>query len=163
MNAKKKKKTKKPAPAGPDSTTSETLEEAEPLQVLDDATSEESPPEPGPEEDPLKDQLLRLQADFENFRRRTQRERSELYQRANEDLIGELLSVLDHFELGFDNAAEHEANPDVVAGFRMVFDQALTTLGKFGLKPIDAVGQAFDPHLHEAVTQMPSESTSTRP
>jgi molecular chaperone GrpE len=159
MSAQKKKKKTEPG-----TTTTETLppetpaETEEPLQVMEAPPAASATPEaPVPGEDPLKDQLLRLQADFENFRRRTQRERSELYQRANEDLIGELLSVLDHFELGFDNAAKHEANPDVVAGFRMVFDQALTTLGKFGLQPLDVVGEPFDPHQHEAVTQLPSQ------
>ena len=161
------KKTKKPPPGSvateppaPDIVP----EHEEPLEALEEpapAAAPEAKPKPEPEpdavEDPLKDRMLRLQADFENFRRRTQRERTEVYQRANEDLISELLSVLDHFELGFENAAKHEANPDVVAGFRMVFDQALAALGKFGLQPLDVVGQPFDPHQHEAVTQIPSE------
>ena len=113
--------------------------------------------EPSPAEKELSDRLLRLQADFENFRRRTQRERSELYQRANENLIEELLSVLDHFELGFENAEKHEANPDVVIGFRLVFEQIQGALAKFNLHSVDAVGEHFDPHLHEAITHVSSE------
>ena len=110
-----------------------------------------------PAEKKLSDRLLRLQADFENFRRRTQRERSELYQRANENLIEELLPVLDHFELGFENAEKHEANPDVVIGFRLVFEQIQGALTKFNLRPVDAIGEHFDPHLHEAITHVSSE------
>ena len=139
-----------PAPA-------ETAREPAPAPA-GEAAPAEPPPQPGPPsaEQALRDQLLRLQADFENWRRRTQRERLDLYQRANEDLILELLPVLDHFEIGFENAAQHEANPDVVAGFRMVFDQALAALAKFKLQPFDAVGEVFDPHRHEAMTQLPS-------
>ena len=152
MSPKKSKKTKSPPPVEPEVMDPSPPTEEEETGQADAPSGEEAEPrlEGVPEEDPLKDQLLRLQADFDNFRRRTQRERNELYQRANEDLISELLPVLDHFELGFENAASHEANPDVVAGFKMVFDQALSTLAKFGLQPVDAVGESFDPHLHEA-------------
>jgi molecular chaperone GrpE len=105
----------------------------------------------------LRDRLLRLQADFENFRKRTQRERGELILRANEDLVSELLPVLDHFELGFHNAESQGVNDSVVEGFRLVFDQMASVLKRFGLEPMDAEGCPFDPHHHEAVTQMPSE------
>ena len=105
----------------------------------------------------LGDRLLRLQADFENFRKRTQRERSDLSRRATEHLMEELLPILDHFELGFENAERNEANPAVVEGFRLVYDQVINTLGKFGLTAIAVEGQHFDPHLHEAITHLPSE------
>jgi len=109
------------------------------------------------ERDDLADRLLRLQADFENFKKRTRRERSELVRRAAEELMTELLPILDHFELGFENASNHEANPAVVEGFRIVYDQMLSGLRKHGLEPIDSVGQPFDPHLHEAITYLPSD------
>jgi len=116
-------------------------------------------PAEGPAEEALisKDQVLRLQADFENFRKRTVRERAEWYRKANEDLMTELLPVLDHFELGLRSAEEHDADRDVVDGFRLVYDQMLSSLKKFGLEPIDAEGQPFDPHLHEAMTHLPSD------
>jgi len=72
-------------------------------------------------------------------------------------LMTELLPILDHFELGFENASNHEANPAVVEGFRIVYDQMVSGLKKHGLEPIDAMGQPFDPHLHEAITHLPSE------
>jgi molecular chaperone GrpE len=109
------------------------------------------------EEESLRDQFVRLQADFANFRNRTQRERIELYQRANEDLLLEILPVLDHYELGLQNAEQHDADPAVLDGFKLVYDQFQTVLNKFNLTPIEAVGEAFDPHKHEALTHMPSD------
>lgn len=103
----------------------------------------------------LKDRHLRLQADFDNFRKRTQRERIELQVRATEELVVELLPVLDHFEIGLRTASTQEAAAAVRHGFQMVFDQLLASLRKFGVTPFDASG-AFDPHLHEAVTHAPS-------
>ena len=109
------------------------------------------------EEESLRDQFVRLQADFANFRNRTQRERIELYQRANEDLLLEILPVLDHYEMGLQTAEQHDADKAVVDGFKLVFDQFQNVLNKFNLKPIEAVGEAFDPHQHEALTHMPSD------
>jgi len=109
------------------------------------------------EEESLRDQFVRLQADFANFRNRTQRERIELYQRANEDLLLEILPVLDHYEMGLQTAGQHDADKAVVDGFKLVFDQFQNVLNKFNLKPIEAVGEAFDPHQHEALTHMPSD------
>ncbi len=108
------------------------------------------------EEESLRDQFVRLQADFANFRNRTQRERLELYQRANEDLLLEILPVLDHYELGLQTADQHDADKAVVDGFKLVLDQFQNVLNKFNLTPIEAVGEEFDPHKHEALTHMPS-------
>jgi molecular chaperone GrpE len=119
--------------------------------------SAEETPEVTQEEESLRDQFIRLQADFTNFRNRTQRERTELYQRANEDLFLELLPVFDHYEMGLKTAEEHNADPAVLDGFRMVYDQLQHVLKKFNLAPIDAVGEEFDPHKHEALTHMPSD------
>ena len=109
------------------------------------------------EEESLRDQFVRLQADFANFRNRTQRERVELYQRANEDLLLEILPVLDHYEMGLQTAEQHDADKAVVDGFKMVLGQFQNVLNKFNLEPIEAVGQEFDPHKHEALTHMPSD------
>ena len=152
-------------------------ESAEPLEVQDvppipeeeDLTPEEG--EPGEPEDPsealqqekaaLTDRLLRLQADFDNFRKRTARDRTEVARRTTEDLIQEILSVLDHFALGLANAREHDAKPTVLEGFELVYDQLLQGLGTFGLQPIDATGEPFNPNLHEALTQLPSTEVPT--
>ena len=109
------------------------------------------------EEESLRDQFVRLQADFANFRNRTQRERIELYQRANEDLLLEILPVLDHYEMGMQTAGQHAADQAVVDGFKLVYDQFQNVLNKFKLTAIEAVGEEFDPHKHEALTHIPSD------
>jgi molecular chaperone GrpE len=161
---KKEKKKKKPTP--PEDSHRESAEN----EVAADDTGASTQPESedaetvppsiedlAREREVLADRLLRLQADFENFKKRTRRERGELVRRAAEDLMTELLPILDHFELGFENASNHEANPNVVEGFQIVYNQMVSGLKKHGLEPIDAVGQPFDPHLHEAITYLPSE------
>ena len=133
--------------------------EAAEVEALPDTEiiEEDAVPEVVEEEESLREQFVRLQADFANFRNRTQRERIELYQRANEDLLLEILPVLDHYELGLQNAEKHDADQAVVDGFKLVFDQFQNVLNKFNLTPIEAVGEVFDPHKHEALTHMPSD------
>ena len=107
------------------------------------------------ETDALRDRLLRLQADFDNFRKRTQRERAELFLKANEDMLRDLLPVLDAFEKGLATAAQ-SSDKAVHDGFQMVYDQLVAMTRKYGLTAIDAHESAFDPHHHEAVTHAPS-------
>jgi molecular chaperone GrpE len=103
-----------------------------------------------------RERLIRLQADFENFKKRTIRERNETYRRANEDIMEELLPVMDHMELALEAAAQHDADEAMVEGFRLVSEQLRATLGKFGLTPIDATDAEFDHNLHEAISHLPS-------
>jgi molecular chaperone GrpE len=109
----------------------------------------------------LKDRFLRLQADMDNLRKRTLKEKTETYLRANEDILMELIPVLDHLDLAL-NAAGAGAVPAthgaVVDGFKLVAEQLMAALMKFGLEPIDAQGQMFDVNKHEAISQMPSET-----
>ena len=109
------------------------------------------------DEEPLKNQMLRLQADFDNFRKRTQRERGELFQMANETLFLEILPVIDHFEMGFKSAEAHKTDCSVTEGFRMVYNQLLDVLKKFNVTAIDTIGESFDPHRHESLLHMPSD------
>ncbi|MCO5062557.1 MAG: nucleotide exchange factor GrpE [Kiritimatiellae bacterium] len=105
----------------------------------------------------LRDRHLRLQADFENFRRRTQREKLESQTRAIENLVESLLPVLDHFDLGLQSAADHGATEAVLSGFRMMRAELFRALERAGLNAVDTQpGQPFDPNLHEAVTTAPS-------
>ncbi|MDA0322951.1 MAG: nucleotide exchange factor GrpE [Verrucomicrobia bacterium] len=102
------------------------------------------------------ERLLRLQADFDNFRKRTLRERHETLRRATDDVLLELLPVLDHFELALQAAADHDADTQIVQGFQLVGDQIAAALEKFGLTPIEAEGQDFDHNLHEAISRIAS-------
>ena len=105
----------------------------------------------------LTDRLMRLQADFDNYRKRMQREALTAGQRSLENLLLDLLPVLDHFEMGLKTAIDHQTHEAVIEGFKLVYDQLQTSLKKVGLSPIDAEGQPFDPNIHEAMTHAPSE------
>ncbi|MBL7115510.1 MAG: nucleotide exchange factor GrpE [Kiritimatiellae bacterium] len=105
----------------------------------------------------LQNRLLRLQADFDNYRKRTLREKEELWSRAHADVIEEFLPVLDHMDLALEAADKHGAPQAFVEGFQLVRGQMGSTLKKFDLVPQDVVGLEFDPNLHEAVAHMPSD------
>ena len=102
----------------------------------------------------IKDRYTRLMADFDNFRKRQVRERDDFVKRANERLLEELLPIVDNMELALSKCdVEKDA---MAAGVKMVHDQLVTLLKKFGMEPIDAAGAAFDPNFHEALSQLPS-------
>lgn len=101
-----------------------------------------------------KDRSVRLMADFDNYRKRMNRERAEIVRRAGEDLVSSLLPVIDHFDLALQQAAD--ASDPFVVGVRMVYDQLVSALGKEGLSRLDAVGVLFDPSIHEALAYQPS-------
>ena len=101
-------------------------------------------------------QLQRLRADFDNYRKRTQKEKVDLIKYASERLVGELLPVLDNFDRAVSAA---KVNPDFTSfsqGVEMILRQMQTALSKEGLKAMEAVGQPFDPNLHEAVLRVNS-------
>lgn len=126
-----------------------------------------STPEETPASDPaveqtatiqkLQDQLLRFQADFDNFRKRTLREKNEIFDMATSELMQELLPVLDHLQLGIQAAVDHKADPAMQEGLQLIFDQLMGVLMKFGLIPIDAEQQVFDPARFEAISHMASD------
>src|SRR6516165_3771701 len=95
----------------------------------------------------MQDRALRLQAEFDNFRKRTDKDRSEFAQYAGMELIRELLPVLDNFELALKTEC---ASKDYAKGVEMIYQRMADTLKKAGLEPIDAVNKPFDPHVHQA-------------
>ncbi len=115
--------------------------------------AEDAAPSP---EDALRDQLLRLQADFDNYRKRIDRERKDWAVYANEKLLKDLLPALDNFELGLANGVKANAPEALLEGLRLVKSQLEGALAKSGVTPIDAEGLPFDPNLHDAITHMPS-------
>ncbi|HLG15057.1 MAG TPA: nucleotide exchange factor GrpE [Blastocatellia bacterium] len=101
----------------------------------------------------LFDQLLRRQAEFENFRKRTERERGEIYQRARAEVLLELLPVLDNFDRALSSLEQSGGDAEALHhGVELIHKQLSDALAKLGLQPLDSIGQAFDPHVHEAVT-----------
>lgn len=129
----------------------------EPVDEEEAAAAEAPAEEAAPTaEEALRDQLLRLQADFDNYRKRIDRERKDWAVFANEKLLKDLLPALDNFELGLANGVKAKAPEALLEGLRLVKGQLEGALAKSGVTPIDAEGQPFDPNLHEAITHMPS-------
>jgi molecular chaperone GrpE len=107
--------------------------------------------------DRFRDLALRSQADFENYKKRSAREKEEAIKYANSSLLERLIAIVDNFELGLEAArAEGEKSP-VFSGMSMVLKQLMDFLAGSGLQPIDATGQKFDPNLHEAIAHEPSD------
>ena len=97
--------------------------------------------------------LLRLAADMENLKKRQERERAELLQFGNENLIKELLPVVDNLERALDHGRQLSAPEALLEGVEMVYQGFLKALDRFGVTPFDSVGQHFDPARHNAVMQ----------
>ena len=109
------------------------------------------------ERDNLYDRLLRKQAEFENYKKRMDREKSEFMQFASSELMKELLNALDSFDLAIKNAAaESQGGENALLGFELIYKQLQDTLARFGLKPIEAKGKKFDPNFHQAVSTQAS-------
>jgi len=109
------------------------------------------------ERDELYDRLLRKQAEFDNYKKRIERERSEYVQFASAELMKEILNAMDSFDLAIHNAnADSAAGDTMLRGLDLIYKQFQDTLTRFGLKAIDARGQEFDPNLHQAVSTVPA-------
>jgi molecular chaperone GrpE len=102
----------------------------------------------------LHDRALRLQAEFDNFRKRTEKDRSEFAQYAGMELIRELLPALDNFELALKVDC---TSKDYAKGIEMIYQRMADTLKKAGLEPIEAAGKLFDPNVHQAVERFPTD------
>ena len=99
----------------------------------------------------LTDRLTRQMAEFDNFRKRTEREKSQMYEIGAKDIIEKILPVVDNFERGLDAVKEEDKEDPFVQGMEKVYKHLLTTLEGIEVKPIEAVGQPFDPNFHNAV------------
>jgi len=101
----------------------------------------------------LYDKLLRRQAEFENYRKRVERERGELYQHGRDDVLLQFLPVVDNFERALSSLESSAGDAEALLhGVELIHKQFKDALSKLGLEAVEAVGQAFDPHVHEAVT-----------
>jgi len=104
----------------------------------------------------LTDQVKRQLAEFENFRNRTEKEKSSMYEMGAKSVIEKILPVIDNFERGLATVAEGE-NTAFHDGMQLVYKQLITELDNIGVKHIEAVGQPFDPNMHNAVMQVASD------
>lgn len=102
----------------------------------------------GESEESGDEKYMRLMADFQNYKRRTEKEKAEVFSYANEKIVTELLSVLDNFERAL---AQESADEKYAEGMELIFRQMSDVLTKAGLAEIDAVGKEFDPNFHHAV------------
>jgi molecular chaperone GrpE len=119
-----------------------------------DAGERPAPPAPPSEDAALRERILRLQADFENFKKRIDRERIDHLRHATGELVFRLLPVLDNFERAV--AVARPGGPDpVLDGVLLIHKQFMDELKREGLRPMDGVGEPFDPTLHEAVATDP--------
>ena len=106
----------------------------------------------------LEDRVKRQMAEFENFRKRTEKEKSTMFEMGARSVIEKLLPVVDNFERGLASITEEQRGP-VYDGMNMIYKQLMDELDKMDVKPIEALGQPFDPNLHNAVMQVESEET----
>jgi len=104
-----------------------------------------------------KEQYLRTLADMDNLRKRTQREKEDLSKFANENILREILPVIDNLERAIDHAEQTKSHEGLLEGVEMTLSQFNQLLEKFGVKPVDALGQLFDPAYHQAMGQLESE------
>lgn len=106
----------------------------------------------------LTDKLYRQMAEFDNYRKRTEREKSQMYEVGAKDIIEKILPVVDNFERGLAAVKEEEKENAFVQGMDKIYKQMLTTLEEIGVKPIEAVGKEFDLNLHNAVMHIEDEN-----
>lgn len=105
----------------------------------------------------LTDRLTRQMAEFDNFRKRTEKEKSQMYEIGAKDIIEKILPVVDNFERGLASMSEEERTTPFAEGMEKIYKQFMTTLEGIGVKPIEAVGQEFNPDFHNAVMHVEDE------
>ena len=148
----------------------ETAEEVA-TEAIEEAAAEENTKEKKkklgrkPKKDPrdekieeLTDRLTRQMAEFDNFRKRTEKEKAAMYEIGSKSVIEKLLPIVDNFERGFTAVAEEDKEDSFVKGMEMVYKQIMTMFETIGVKPIEAIGQEFNPDLHNAVMHVEDES-----
>ena len=155
--------------------TEETAEEEKAAEEVTE-TSEEEPETESEAEEPSKklfgkkkkdkkdekieeltDRVARQMAEFDNFRKRTEREKSQMYEVGAKDIIEKILPIVDSFERGLAAVTEDQKEDPFVDGMDKVYKQLITTLESAGVTPIEAVGKPFDPEFHNAVMHIDDE------
>ncbi|HHX55877.1 MAG TPA: nucleotide exchange factor GrpE [Clostridiales bacterium] len=119
------------------------LTEEEPK--IDDLSIEESMIEE------LNDKLLRKAAEFDNFRKRNEKEKSQMFEIGAKSIVEKILPVIDNFERGLETVPQNDSDNAFVEGMQRIYKQFLTCMEEAGVKPIEAIGKEFDPNFHNAV------------
>lgn len=111
--------------------------------------------------DELEDKVKRQLAEFENFRNRTEKEKTQMFETGAKSVIEKILPIVDNFERGLAAVPEEEKGSSFAQGMELIYKQLMTELEKLEVKPIEAVGAEFDPNFHNAVMQVESEEYDT--
>lgn len=152
-------------------TVEEVTEESPETQAGEEAEASEAPEKKGffgkkkEKKDPkdlqieeMTDRVRRTMAEFDNFRKRTEKEKSAMYEIGAKDIVDKMLPVVDNFERGLASIPEDAKGSAFAEGMEMIYKQLLKALEDAGVKPIEAVGQPFDPNFHNAVMHIEDES-----
>lgn len=105
----------------------------------------------------LNDRVKRQMAEFENFRKRTEKEKTQMFDMGAKTIVEKILPVIDNFERGFQTVEDADKDDAFVQGMDMVYKQLMTELSNAGVTPIEALGKEFDPEIHNAVMQVESD------
>ena len=105
----------------------------------------------------FKDKYVRLYSEFENYRKRTAREKIDIITNASENLLKEIIPILDDFERAISNNEKVKEISTIKEGFNLIHNKIYKTLINQGLKPMDSIGKNFDPDIHEAITKIPAK------
>lgn len=158
-------------------TTENTEETVKDSEVTEEASGETAEQEPAAEEDKgdkksifgkkkskleekvaeLEDARMRQLAEFENFRKRSEKEKSQMFEVGAKSVVEKILPVIDNFERGLASMPEEEKGTPFADGVELVYKQMVGALDEIGVKPIEAVGQEFDPNFHNAVMTVESD------
>ena len=130
-------------------TVEETTETSE-QEVSEEEQHEEKDPKDAKIEE-LTDRLVRNMAEFDNFRKRSEKEKAQMFEIGAKSIIEKILPVIDNFERGLGTVSEEEKESAFVQGIEQIYKQFLTALDEAGVKPIEAVGKEFNPDFHNAV------------
>ena len=106
----------------------------------------------------LNDKIMRTMAEFDNFRKRSEKEKSQMFEIGAKSIVEKILPVIDNFERGLASVSEEDKENGFVTGMEQIYKQFITSLESVGVKAIDAVGKEFDPNFHNAVMHAEDEN-----
>ena len=152
----------------PEVETEENIEDAKEVEEAEDKKASKKKAKTDKKQDALKEKVEELEdkvkrqlAEFENFRNRTEKEKTQMFETGAKSVIEKMLPVVDNFERGLASIPEDEKGKPFAEGMEMIYKQLMTELDKMEVKPIEAVGVEFNPELHNAVMQVESDEYDT--